>query len=157
MNGKKRKVAHKLTDKQKQLLKELEIERTTNAKQELFCNYYASDYESFGNGVSSYIKAYGPDTKQKNWYKNACSAASQLLSNTKVCLRINELLELGVLNDTVVDKELSFVIIQKGDLTAKMTGIREYNKLKQRITDKLDLTSKGKKLSYKLVSYQETK
>lgn len=117
-----------------------------NQKQELFCQLYATDREFFGNGVQSYVEAYEPDTSKPNWYKTACSVASEMLSKPKVYDRINELLELGGLNDAFVDKELLFLIKQHDDKSAKVAAIREYNKLKSRITEKIDHTSKGKRL-----------
>ena len=116
-------------------------------KQKLFCEYYVNgDKELFGNGVQSYIEAYGPDRTSKNWYKTACQSASRLLTNVKVIAYINQLLDEGGLNDTAVDKQLSFLIAQHADFGSKVMAIREYNKLKQRITDKVDLTTKGDKI-----------
>ncbi len=112
------------------------------AKQELFCQLYTSK-EFFGNWVQSYIEAYDPDTSKPNWYKTACASASQILSNIKVCNRINEMLESEGLNDQFIDKQLLFLATQHDDKGAKIAAIREYNKLKQRITDKLDVTTKG--------------
>lgn len=117
-----------------------------NPKQEKFCKLYATDREFFGNGVETYIEVYKPDKSKKNWYKTACSAASQLLSNIKVYTRINELLEEEGLNDQNVDKQLLFLVNQHEDKGNKLGAIREYNKLKTRITDKIDATSKGKQI-----------
>ena len=94
-----------------------------NPKQEKFCQLYATETEFFGNGVQT-----------------ACSSSSQLLSNIKVCNRINELLEDGGLNDAHVDKQLLFIINQFDNLPAKTAAIREYNKLKSRITEKQEVT-----------------
>lgn len=116
------------------------------AKQELFCRLYASDKEFFGSGVYSYAEAYRIDKKRMNWYKNAQAASSLLLSNIIICNRINELLESGGLNDMFVDKQLQFLIVQHEDRTNKLGAIKEYNKLKQRITEKIDHTTKGKEL-----------
>jgi putative salt-induced outer membrane protein YdiY len=113
-----------------------EPKQKLNPKQELFCNLYATEVEFFGNGVQSYIEAYEPDTSQKNWYKAACASASRLLSNVKVCNRINQLLEEQGLNDQNVDKQLLFLINQHADFKSKAAAIKEYNKLKQRITEK---------------------
>lgn len=123
-----------------------EKKSSLNPNQELFCQLYATDTEFFGNGVQSYVKAYKPDMLKPNWYKTACAVASELLSNPKVFNRINDLLTEGGLNDQNVDKQLSFLITQHSDFNAKMGAIREYNKLKQRITEKIDHTSGGKAL-----------
>lgn len=120
-------------------------------QQELFCQLYASDREFFGNGVATYIEVYEPDQTKPNWYKTACSSASQILSNIKVCKRINELLDQEGLNDSFVDKQLLYLITQHDDKGAKLAALREYNKLKGRITEKIDHTSKGEKLGYVLM------
>ena len=113
-----------------------------NLKQEAFCQLYATDQEFFGNGVESYMEIYKINKSKPNWYKTACSAASRLLSNVKVCQRINELLDDAGLNDQFVDKQLLFVVTQHGDLRTKLGGIREYNKLRGRIIDKLEVDDK---------------
>lgn len=161
MNGKKKvKKPVSPKPKKKTILEQAiedkkKAEALDSAKQELFCQLYATDKEFFANGVQSYLEVYDIDRSKPNWYKTACVCASQLLSKPKVYDRINELLDANGLNDAFVDKQLLFLISQQADLGAKTNAIKEYNKLKSRITDKLDLTSKGKKLTYNLVSYQE--
>jgi hypothetical protein len=113
-----------------------------NPKQEQFCQLYASDREFFGNGVESYIEVYKPDTSKMGWYNSACSSASRLLRSVKVCERINEILEVNGLNDQAVDKQLSFLVTQHADFGAKLGAIREYNKLKKRVTDRMEHTGK---------------
>lgn len=124
-----------------------------NPKQEQFCILYATDREFFGNGVQTYIEVYEPDQHKPNWYKTACAVASEILSNPKVIARINELLEMSGLNEAFVDKQLHFLITQHADFTSKLGAIREFNKLKSRITDKHDLTSDG--LPIQVVSYRD--
>ena len=116
-------------------------EEKLNERQELFCQLYSSDREFFGNGVQTYIEVYDPDQSKPNWYKSACSAASQILSNTKVCNRINELLELRGLNDGFVDKQLEFLITQHMDFKSKLGAIREYNQLKSRVVNNIALNA----------------
>lgn len=113
-----------------------DIVATLNMKRERFCSLYASDREFFGNGVEAYAEAYGFDLSNPAKYKAAQAGASRLLKDVKVLDRIDELLEVGGLNDQFVDKQLSFVITQHADMTSKMQGIREYNKLKGRIIEK---------------------
>lgn len=127
-------------------------EQGLNQEQEAFCKLFVeSDKEFFGNGVQCYLEVYDIDTTAKNWYKTACSAASRLLNNVKVIARINQLLEEWGLNDANVDKQLSFIITQYGDLGAKLSAIKEYNRLKARVIEKppvslsLDLTGKSLK------------
>ncbi len=112
-----------------------------NPDQERFCQLYATDREFFGNGVESYLEAYEEsiDRTKPNWYKTACASASRLLSNAKVYTRINEIMEECGLNDIAVDRQLSFMIAQQADFTNKMAAIKEYNKLKQRIVDRMDV------------------
>jgi CRISPR/Cas system-associated endoribonuclease Cas2 len=107
-----------------------------NERQERFCQLYAKDKEFFGNGVSTYLEVYDIDKSKKNWYKTACAAASQLLSNIKVIDRINVLLAEGGLNDANVDKQLLFLVSQYSDFKSKLGAIKEYNNLKQRITER---------------------
>ncbi|MES2416276.1 MAG: terminase small subunit [Patescibacteria group bacterium] len=104
-----------------------------NTKQELFCKLYSGPREFFGNATQSYIEAYKPDQKPKNWYKSAQASASRLLSNVIISERIKELFEELGLTDKMVDTELAFVIIQRKDLGAKIRAIAEYNKIRQRI------------------------
>jgi len=113
--------------------------RRLNAKQELFCQLYASDREFFGNGVQSYIEAYEPDQSKPNWYRTARSRASELLTSPNVLRRIDEIFEAHGLNDQFVDKQLEKLIVQDADFTNKLAAIREYNKLKQRITEKKEV------------------
>lgn len=124
-------------------LEKQQEEEKLNEKQELFCQLYATDREFFGNGVQTYIEVYEPNQSKPNWYRNACSSASEILSNPKVCRRITELLEDGGLNDVNVDKQLSLVILQNADFGSKIAAIREYNKLRRRITEKLDVDVKS--------------
>lgn len=116
--------------------------RRLNLKQEKFCLLYASDKEFFGNGVQSYIEAYEPDQTKPNWYRTARSRASELLTSPNVLRRIDELLELGELNNQFVDKQLAKLILQDADFSSKIAAIREYNKLRQRINEKKELTVK---------------
>ncbi len=102
-------------------------------QQERFCQLFVMDEELLGNGTRSYAEAYGVE-QEGNWYKTASAAASRLLRSVKISERISVILNL-VMNDQTVDNELGYVITQKSDLNAKVSGIREYNKLKKRISD----------------------
>lgn len=114
-----------------------------NERQERFCQLYATDREFFGNGVETYLEVYDIDKSKPNWYKTACSAASQLLSNIKVFSRINEILEQQGLNNQNIDKQLLFLVNQHSDFHSKLGAIKEFNALKQRITEKKELTFKN--------------
>lgn len=113
-----------------------------NLKQETFCQLYTSDRMFFGNGTQAYIEAYDINLGKPNAYKVAQAAASRLLSNVMVCKRINELLEEGGLNDEFVDKQLVFLLTQHDDKGSKLGAIREYNKLKQRVADRMEHTGR---------------
>jgi hypothetical protein len=115
-----------------------ESEEELLQRQEKFCQLYTGEQEFFGNGVESYLEIYDIDKTKPNWYKTACACASRLLSNAKVIERISELLEEQGLNDQFVDKQLKFLLTQYADFGSKLGAIKEYNKLKQRIVDKVE-------------------
>jgi len=129
--------------------KEQKKKKKLNPQQELFCQLYATDREFFGNGVESYLKAYGLKRKQ---YDSAKVLASGLLTNINILDRVNELMDIA-LNDIVVDKELAFTIKQKDNLSAKVSAIKEYNQLKQRTANKLEIELK----SYEWGEYDNNK
>jgi len=106
-----------------------------NAKQKLFCELYCSfEHEMYGNATRCYMKAYG-----QNNYLTATSSAKQLISKPEIMAYINKLLSNEGFNDQNVDKQHLFIINQHKDLPTKMKGIQEYNKLKKRITDRMEL------------------
>lgn len=108
-------------------------------RQEQFCRLYATEKEFFGNWVQAYLEVYDIDTTKKWWYDTARVCASQLLTNPNVYNRINDLLDEQGLNDSFVDKQLLFLLSQQDDKWSKLWAIKEYNKLKQRITDKIEM------------------
>lgn len=112
--------------------------RKLNPRQELFCKLYAEPGEFFGNGTQAYIEAYGVDMTKPGAYAVARNGAYDNLTKSHLLARIRKLLELGPLNNESVDREMAFVIVQNADLPSKMRAISEYNKLKKRITDKLE-------------------
>jgi hypothetical protein len=126
------------------------MEKELNEKQLLFCkNYVSKDF--FGSGVESYAAAYGLDLTNQKDYNNAKVAASKLLTNSNILSRINEELDAAGLNDNFVDKQLLFAITQNADLSSKVRAIQEYNKLKQRIIEKLE-TKNNNKITVEYVS-----
>jgi len=110
-----------------------------NPRQELFCQLYVYDKECFGNATKSYAQAYDIDETNPV----ARSSASIELSKPYIKQRVRDLLD-EFINDTVVDLELASVIKQNKELSSKVAAIREYNKLKQRVIEKTDITSGGK-------------
>jgi len=131
---KKKETKKKLTKqvKVKEVAKAATGQSELNAQQELFCQLFASDREFFCNGVQSYLEAYDLPTSK---YKSAASRATMLLKQQNIQKRINDLIELGDLNDGMVDKQLAKVIAQDIHFPAKVQAIREYNALKKRITN----------------------
>jgi|TARA_R100001530_G_scaffold903_2_gene1577 hypothetical protein len=119
-----------------------------NERQEKFCQLYVNgDKELFGNGVQSYLEVYEIDKTKKNWYKTACAATSQLLSNIKVIDRIKDLLETGGFNDENVEKQHLFLLNQHSDYGVKMRALADYYKLKGKYAPiQTDITTKGEKI-----------
>lgn len=146
-----------------------------NPKQELFCQYYAKNELLFGNATLAYAEAYGyrleelprevtysedektvlEDSAYNKAY-NVCSVqGSKHLRNPKIQDRVTQLLN-ELMRDDVVDAQLVKVIIQDHKLDAKVSAIREYNKLKQRIVEKSDLTSGGQPVQFTWSSQSPT-
>ncbi len=140
-------------------------EEKLTPKQELFCKIYTQNTELFGNATLAYAEAYGYDfdkldtTRKKDKDGKDITGTSEFDKAYAVCAvdgsrmlknaKINDFLRVclnELLKDDIVDSELAKVIMQNHDLTVKVNGIKEYNKLKQRITEKIDHTTKGKEL-----------
>lgn len=155
----------------KKAQKPKEDEKKLNVNQELFCQLYIKNSELFGNGTECYGEAYGykfdeldnsdevidPETKKVIQYgtlskaRNVCAVEShKQLRKPKIQARLTELLN-ELLKDDIVDSQLAKLIMQDYKPEAKIAAIREYNKLKQRITDKVDLTSKGKAIGNAII------
>jgi hypothetical protein len=107
--------------------------RPMTPKQKDFAKYYATHGDCFGNGKQAYMKAYECDPLcAEAW-------ASRLLRNVKVCVAINDHLEKEGLNDQYVDKQLLFIISQHADMGNKMRAIDQYNKLKGRLKQQMEV------------------
>jgi len=113
-----------------------------NPRQEMFCQLFATESEFFGNGVQSYIEAYDIDLTRKGAYAIARASASENLTKPNILKRINELLDASGFNDSNADKQLFIVMQQNADFSSKVAAIREYNKLKKRIVEKMELAGK---------------
>lgn len=107
-----------------------------NLKDEMFCRYFASPTEFYGNGVQSYAAAHDLQVNSFN-YDSIKAMASNLLIRPVILERINQLLDKDGLNDEFVDKQLLFLVTQGVDFRSKLGAIREYNKLKARVADRL--------------------
>ena len=139
-----------------------ETERGLTLMQEEFCQAFLNrDVELYGNGTKAYLATYGKrhfeKTGKQMKYEVAASLATETLKKTYVIERINKLLETGGLNDENVDRQLLFVVNQSADLSSKIRGISEYNKLKARITTKMDLLSGGKAIKGNTIIFKSFK
>lgn len=127
-------------------------------QQDRFCRLYTQNEELFSNATLSYAEAYSyelgrlsdipeynekgdkiPRSSERDKAYDSCSAnASRLLRNDKiqdkVTLYLNELMK-----DTVVDSQLAKVIMQDRKLESKVSAIREYNKLRNRIKEDMSI------------------
>ncbi len=138
--------------------KKLALKPPLNPQQEMFCQYYVKNKETYGNAAWSYAEAYGyklheedkqekevidPLTKEVDYKRSdydkalqVCSSAGgQLLRNIEVDKRIKALL-VELLNDTDVDSELARAIKQDHKWEVKVKAISEYNKLKKRTEER---------------------
>ncbi len=123
------------------------VRKKLSPAEERFCVLYSCDAEFFANGTQSYIEAFEPDRTAKGWYDRAKSAAYHLLTKSHILRRINELLELRGLNDPFVDKQLELLVTQNADFRSKVQAIKEYNRLKNRVVERVDHTTKGEKIA----------
>jgi len=114
-------------------------------QQRQFAEYYAFS-ESSGNAVQCYIQSHPEKIDSmrhlKSWYARASILASQQLKNPKVLKYLNELIKFHVVNNNIVDQHLANVIVQHTDKHAKIKAIQEWNRLQQRIVDKVEVTQK---------------
>lgn len=108
-------------------------------RQKLFCVLYISDKFCFGNATKSYSEAYNLSKEQ---YDTSRQNGYRLLTNAYIKAFINKMLD-EQLKEERVDRALAETIHQRKDLRSRVAAITEYNKLKARITEKVDLTSKG--------------
>lgn len=105
-----------------------------NPKQELFCHLFARDGECIGNATKAYVEAYDLTDSHKSWARRC---ASRLLTKADIRRRVAELLD-ECLDARVVDRELVKTLLQNKDLGAKVSAIKEYNRLKDRASDRLE-------------------
>ncbi len=105
-----------------------------NVKQDLFCKIFATDPECLGNATYAYMKAYGATMI------TARPAASRMIDLPEITARINDYLEQDGFNNVSVDKKHNFLIKQNKDFGVSLKAIQEYNKLKKRVTNIVELT-----------------
>jgi len=126
-------------------------------KEERFCYFYVKNEVTRGNGTQAYATAYEINLEKlsdeipldkgekvivrspRSKAENVCAVeAVRMLRKPKISDLCSKLLN-DMLKNEIVDGELAKVIFQDGDLSAKMAGIREYNRLKKRITEKVEV------------------
>ncbi len=116
------------------------INEKLNLQQDLFCQFYSGskgrDY--LGNGLQSYAAAYGLDLNKTSNINSSKSNAYRLLTNDYILARVRELMKGQRLTEEDVDNELEYLIKQHGDYTNKLGAIKEFNRLKQRVTEKVE-------------------
>ena len=106
-------------------------------RQLTFCKIFTSHEEVLWNGVRSYAKAYQIEDKIDTHYKAIQVCASRLLWNDIICRWINYILDM-TFSPEHIDSQLVLLARQQSDPRIKIEAIRELNKLKGRITDKLE-------------------
>jgi hypothetical protein len=149
--------------------KEEKLFTKLNPKREHFCRNYTQNSQFYSNATLSYAFAYGFDLDsqshddaryemvkdeegkmyQKRVEKSSydkmfdmCSAAgSRLLRDVKVQKRNIELLN-EILTDENIDARLAHIALYS-DPRDSINAIKEFNKLKQRIIERVDHTTKG--------------
>lgn len=73
------------------------------------------------------------------------SGGSNLMKQEHILARIKQIVDQN-LSDPLVDSRLGELILQSEDLSVALKGIQEYNKLKNRIVEHLDVTSKNERI-----------
>lgn len=129
------------------------LKKALTLKQQRFCELYTGGIEFFGNGTASYIKAYNISKMMAKRYEGAKANASRLLGKIEILAYINHLLEKQGLNDQNVDKQLLFLLNQFQDWGHKFKAIHEYNLMKKRIQDRVEL---GEDTLTELKKWQDT-
>jgi len=117
-----------------------EVDSTLKFRHERYCQAF---FKHRGNGTQAYLEASQDENKVPTvTYETACVESSRLLRYPNILKRIQEVLKEKGFNDENIDNELLELIIQNDDKGNKLGAIREYNKLKQRITEKLEHSGK---------------
>jgi len=137
-------------------MEDFKSEKKLTLKQKKFCELFATDREYFGNGTQSYIEAYNVDLSKPNAYVIAKSGAKENLTKPHLLEYINELLDTGF-SQVHIDKQLAMLITQNADYPTKLGAIREYNKLKGRIINKMDHTTAGESFNVEVVFITDEK
>lgn len=115
--------------------------KSLNPRQELFCRYFAGLGERLlmANATASYMEAYGIKESKKS-YQAARKSASDLLTNPHIKTMVDRLFN-EQFKSEVIDNELLKAILQDKEIHAKVQAIREYNRLKGRVTGKIKVST----------------
>lgn len=116
---------------------------------EEFCQLYTTKGDTFGNAYKSYAEAYGfeipidPETGKTDYksseYKVCQNGGSRLLFKAEIKNRLKEILLERFNDNTVADARLQ-EIIEAGDDRDSIQAIKHYNELKNRITQKVNIS-----------------
>lgn len=126
-----------------------------NLQEEMFCRYYTSDTEFYGDGFNSCAAAFGFDIYDKREAASCKYKAAGLLRTQKILNRINELLQTVTLNNVHVDKQLGFLITQNSDFKSKLGAIKEYNKLNERVSERIKVDGPAPVTKIEIVSMRD--
>jgi len=108
-------------------------------KQERFCRLYCLSSEYFANATQSYIRAFKTEYYDAWAYNTARTESSRLLANPNILNYMRYLSDVNWFNDDAMDKELLFLCMQRQELTTKRASIRDYNEMKGRIKQKVEV------------------
>lgn len=137
-------------------LAKLAVELELSPQEVKFCEIFWTDNACMGNGTRSYAKAYEISLEQlegeseqetKRRYSDTSSYCSRLLNQSRIKQYLTLLIQ-NSFNNQAVDDELAKLIRQNAKLEPKLGAIREFNRLKQRILDKIDLSSNGEPIQF---------
>ena len=112
--------------------------RKLSLNEKLFCRYYIFGVErefAIGNGTRSYAKAYSKDLTKS--YDVCSTNAWEVLRKPEIKEYNRKLVEQAGWNDEAVDGRLS-EILYTGKHVDSVQAIKEYNKLKARIIEKVE-------------------
>ena len=99
------------------------------------------------NSISSTHQRIVQESTYKKAYNTCSVCASQLLRTTKIQKRL-QAIYLAMMDDDTIDSVLSSIISNPREQSKdRISAIKEYNALKQRIIKKLDLSSLGERIN----------
>lgn len=142
-----------------------------NPKWEIFCQAWV---DTLGNGTQSALEAFdisGKEFCETDWKDlseenkisrrkaeaTAANMAREYLRKPEIRKRCSEIMEERGFNDAEVEKEHYKLIKQDSDWGVKRAAIRDYYQLKGKLTDHVDLTTKGEKISTGLTDEEKAK